>query len=84
MFLRKIRIQGILDKLKEKMKKKNKSERQPQSHDTEKKKLRYQKPRLVCFGSVGELTASGTGSSTEQPTHDKDDKCSNDPRKTCR
>lgn len=79
----KICIQGILDKLKEKMEKGNKPEQQQQSHEIERKKLSYQKPRLICFGSVGELTAAGGGSSIEQPTGNGG--CSNDPhRKPCR
>ena len=71
-----------MDKLKEKMEQGNKPDQLQQSHDTEKKKLRYQKPRLVCLGSVAELTAAGGGSSAEQPTGNGG--CSQDPhRKSC-
>jgi hypothetical protein len=51
-------------------------------YDREEKKLPYQKPRLICFGSIGELTAAGAGSRTEQATGYGG--CSQDPhRRPC-
>jgi hypothetical protein len=44
-------------------------------------KQRYEQPFLKCYGSVKRLTASGTGTVTEEVTSAEGNPCTQDPHK---